>query len=162
MTSSLRTVPSTNFSRTPIAAAPLPPVLAPIERSPEPSYQAPARETYREPAPQPARVSPPRTSRPAAAVAPAAPTSVKYAAPLSAAPQSAPQSAPQPVAPAAPSASYRVVVENGYAASAQQVERDAFVRPSDGQVHVGSYRDPNTAQQRLEQLRRQGIPARIE
>ena len=158
MTSSLRTVPSTNFSRTPIAAAPLPPVLAPIERSPEPSYQAPARETYREPAPQPARVSPPRTSRPAAAVAPAAPTSVKYAAPLSA----APQSAPQPVAPAAPSASYRVVVENGYAASAQQVERDAFVRPSDGQVQVGSYRDPNTAQQRLEQLRRQGIPARIE
>jgi hypothetical protein len=55
-----------------------------------------------------------------------------------------------------------VVVENSYAASAQQVERDAYVRPSDGQVQVGSYRDSNVAQQRIEQLRRQGIPARIE
>jgi hypothetical protein len=55
-----------------------------------------------------------------------------------------------------------VVVENGYGASAQQVERDAYVRPSDGQVQVGSYRDPNAAQQRIEQLRRQGIPAKIE
>ena len=53
------------------------------------------------------------------------------------------------------------MVENGYAASAQQVEKNAFVRP-DGQVQVGSYRDPNAAQQSLEQLRRQGIPARIE
>jgi hypothetical protein len=53
-------------------------------------------------------------------------------------------------------------VENSYAASAQQIERDAYVRPSDGQVQVGSYRDPNAAQQRIEQLRRQGIPARIE
>jgi cell division protein FtsN len=42
------------------------------------------------------------------------------------------------------------------------VERDAYVRPSDGQVQVGSYRDSNVAQQRIEQLRRQGIPARIE
>lgn len=170
--SSLRTVPSVNFSRpTPIAAAPLPQVLAPIQRDPEPISRAnpPARETYREPASQPVRrVSPsgnssastPSRSAPAAPTAAAAPksaaparTAVKYAAPLSANPQTVP--------PSAPSASYRVVVENGYAASAQQVEKNAFVRP-DGQVQVGSYRDPNAAQQSLEQLRRQGIPARIE
>ena len=61
-----------------------------------------------------------------------------------------------------PSTSYRVVVENNYAASAQKVERDAYVRPSDGQVQVGSYRDANAAQHRIEHLRRQGIPARME
>jgi hypothetical protein len=165
--SSLRVVPSTNFPRsTAIAAAPLPPVLAPIQSDPEPISRAnpPARETYREPAPQPVRRANPRVSTPSvtrsapAATTPVTPsvaaparTSVRYAAPLSAAPQPAPQ----------PLTSYRVVVENGYAASAQQVERDAFVRP-DGQVQVGSYRDPNAAQQSLEQLRRQGIPARIE
>jgi cell division protein FtsN len=55
-----------------------------------------------------------------------------------------------------------VVVENNYAASAQQVFKDAYVRPSDGQVQVGAYRDPSSAQNRIEQLRRQGIPARIE
>ncbi len=175
----LRTVPSTSFSRpAPIAAAPLPQVLAPIQRDPEPRDRSvpAAREPYREPAPQPVRrVTPsPRVSTPASRTAPAAPkpvsapatpsvtapvrTSVKYAAPLSA----APQPAPQPLTSTVPNASYRVVVENSYAASAQQVERDAFVRPSDGQVQVGSYRDPNAAQQRLEQLRRQGIPARIE
>ena len=67
-----------------------------------------------------------------------------------------------PVNSGTPSTSYRVVVENNYASSAQNVERDAYVRPSDGQVQVGSYRDSNAAQQRIEQLRRQGIPARIE
>lgn len=170
--SSLRTLPSTNFFRSaPTATAPFSPVLAPIQREPEPSDRdnPPAREPYREPAPQPVRrVSPsgnssastPSRSAPAAPTAAAAPksaaparTAVKYAAPLSANPQNVP--------PSAPSASYRVVVENGYAASAQQVEKNAFVRP-DGQVQVGSYRDPNAAQQSLEQLRRQGIPARIE
>jgi cell division protein FtsN len=79
---------------------------------------------------------------------------VKYAEPLS--------SAATPAAAAPSSSSYRVVVENSYAASAQQIERDAYVRPSDGQVQVGSYRDANAAQQQIEQLRRQGIPARIE
>jgi hypothetical protein len=155
--SSLRTVPSTSLSRSDtIAAAPLPPFLAPIQRETEDlgdrANTAPAREIYREPAP--VRRSSPSAAR-SAEPAPAR-TSVKYAAPLSANPQ------PAPLTPSAPSNSYRVVVENGYAASAQQVERDAFVRPSDGQVQVGSYRDPNAAQQRLEQLRRQGIPARIE
>jgi hypothetical protein len=181
----LRTVPSTSIP--PLAVAPLPPSLAPIERSYNPSpsrnrsYEAPASNSsnnYSEP-----RKSAPRSSSPARTsaapstnyVAPsavpsalpsavlsaasittppsAARNSVKYAAPLS----SAPAAASTPVA-----SSYRVVVENSYAASAQQVERDAFVRPSDGQVQVGSYRDANAAQQRIEQLRRQGIPARIE
>ena len=164
--SSLRTLPSTNFFRSaPTAAAPFSPVLAPIQSEPEPSDRdnPPARETYREPTTQPVRrVSPSVNSSASTSTrsAPAEPTAaapartaVKYAAPLSATHQNVP--------PSVPSTSYRVVVESGYAASAQQVERNAFVRP-DGQVQIGSYRDPNAAQQSLEQLRRQGIPARIE
>ena len=165
----LRTVPSTSFPA--ISVAPLPPASMPFERSsnlPESrNYEAPA-PSYREPAPR-NLVSPPATpnraiSSPAtpttvyvtpiapAYVAPRNNSSVKYAAPLTSA----------PVNSGTPSTSYRVVVENNYAASAQKVERDAYVRPSDGQVQVGSYRDSNAAQQRIEQLRRQGIPARIE
>ncbi len=170
---SLRTVPPTALP--PISVAPLPPsnVAAPVDRSyspPSRTYE-PAPAPRSEPAPTPRRstassrpaaaparttvtVSPkPTTVRSAAIANPPAPrsnVSVKYAAPLSAAP-----------APSGNS-SYRIVVENSYAASAQQVERDAFVRPSDGQVQMGSFRDQNTAQQRIEELRRQGIPARIE
>ncbi len=164
----LRTVPSTALP--PISVSPLPPALAPAPA--ERSYSSPSRNydsapapSYSPPAPRPTTSkvnsslstnrSASTTSRadtnPALTtvyVTPRSNTAVKYAAPLSSAP--------------APSSSYRVVVENSYAASAQQVERDAYVRPSDGQVQVGSYRDPNAAQQRIEQLRRQGIPARIE
>ena len=166
----LRTVPSTSFPA--ISVAPLPPASMPFERSSNPpesrNYEAAQSQSYREPAPR-NLVSPPATpnraiSSPAAPttvyVTPIAPayvaprnnSSVKYAAPLTSA----------PVNSGTPSTSYRVVVENNYAASAQKVERDAYVRPSDGQVQVGSYRDSNAAQQRIEQLRRQGIPARIE
>ena len=166
----LRTVPSTSFPA--ISVAPLPPASMPFERSSNPpesrNYEAAQSQSYREPAPR-NLVSPPATSN-RAAITPATPTtvyvtpiapayvaprnnsSVKYAAPLTSA----------PVNSGTPSTSYRVVVENNYAASAQKVERDAYVRPSDGQVQVGSYRDSNAAQQRIEQLRRQGIPARIE
>ena len=177
----LRTVPSTSLP--PISVAPLPPALAPapVERSYSPpvsnrnyeSAPAPA-SSYRPPAPRPAtsKVAPAPSTAKATSTTPvsrantnsAAPTTVyvtprsntavKYAAPLS--------SAPAPAAPAPSSSSYRVVVENSYAASAQQIERDAYVRPSDGRVQVGSYRDPNAAQQQIEELRRQGIPARIE
>ena len=169
----LRTVPSTTL--TPISASPLPPVLAPapVERSyssPSRNYDSAPVPSYNPPAPRPktsktnsspstARSTSTTTSRndtnPAPTtvyVTPRSNTAVKYAAPLSSAPAPAP----------APSSSYRVVVENSYAASAQQVDRDAYVRPSDGQVQVGSYRDANAAQQRIEQLRSQGIPARIE
>ncbi|PZU97774.1 MAG: hypothetical protein DCE90_06755 [Pseudanabaena sp.] len=167
----LRTVPSAALP--PISVAPLAPAIAPIQRSYNPP-PAPVQRSYEEPAPArsyspPARRQEPvrvtraaaPTSRPAAA--PAAPTvaarsnppQVKYAAPLTA--------APAPASSAAPAASsYRVVVESSYAASAQQVEREAYIRPSDGQVQIGAYRDPNVAQQRIEELRRQGIPARIE
>lgn len=166
----LRTVPSTSFPA--ISVAPLPPASMPFERSSNPpesrNYEAAQSQSYREPAPR-NLVSPPATpnraiSSPAtpttvyvtpiapAYVAPRNNSSVKYAAPLTSA----------PVNSVTPSTSYRVVVENNYAASAQKVERDAYVRPSDGQVQVGSYRDSNAAQQRIEQLRRQGIPARIE
>jgi hypothetical protein len=174
----LRTVPSTSLP--PISVAPLPPALAPapVERSYSPpvsnrNYESAPASSYKAPAPRPAsKAAPAPTSAKATSTAPvsrtntnsAAPTTVyvtprpntavKYAAPLS--------SAPAPVAPAPTSSSYRVVVENSYAASAQQIERDAYVRPSDGRVQVGSYRDPNAAQQQIEQLRRQGIPARIE
>ena len=164
----LRTVPSTALP--PISVSPLLLAPAPAERS----YGSPSRN-YESAAPTPAYNPPAPRSTPSKAnnapstarstttttnltdsnsapttvyVTPRSNTAVKYAAPLSSSP--------------AASSSYRVVVENSYAVSAQQVERDAYVRPSDGQVQVGSYRDANAAQQRIEQLRRQGIPARIE
>jgi hypothetical protein len=173
----LRTVPSAPLPA--LSVAPLPPALAPLDRSytpaPAPRNEPVPTRAYSEPSSSPnppnrsssssrATRSPSAPARsPSVAatnvapivpeyVAPRSNTAVKYAAPLSA-----------PTAPApTPTSSYRVVVENSYAASAQQVEKDAYVRPSDGQVQVGSYRDPNAAQQRIEQLRRQGIPARIE
>jgi len=177
----LRTVPSTSFPA--ISVAPLPPASVPFERSSNPpesrNYEAPA-PSYREPAPRNSvrtaasnRTPSSTTTTPvyvtpiAPAVAPRNNSSVKYAAPLTSAPvNNAPvSSAPVNSTPAnsgTSSNSYRVVVENNYAASAQKVEPDAYVRPSDGQVQVGSYRDANAAQHRIEHLRRQGIPARIE
>ena len=153
-------VPSRTVPSTPTSVAPIPSALAPIDNS----YNAPVSRRSYEPDSAPVRTNfaeatPSRAT--SNSVVPTAPyvatrnssnsnNSVKYAAPLS--------SAPEPVT----SSSYRVVVENSYAASAQQVERDAYVRPSDGQVQMGSYRDANAAQQKIEQLRRQGIPARIE
>ena len=180
----LRTVPSTSFPA--ISVAPLPPASMPFERSSNPpesrNYEAPD-PSYREPAPR-NLVSPPATpnratSSPAtpttvyvtpiapAYVAPRDNSSVKYAAPLTSAPANSTPVSSAPVNSTSansgtPSTSYRVVVENNYAASAQKVERDAYVRPSDGQVQVGSYRDANAAQHRIEHLRRQGIPARME
>ena len=162
----LRTVPSASLPN--ISVAPLPTALAPapVERSysspsrnydsaPAPSYNPPAsRPTTSKVNSSPSTARSTATSEPTTVyVTPRSNTAVKYAAPLSSVPASA---------ASVPSSSYRVVVENSYAASAQQVERDAYVRPSDGQVQVGSYRDANAAQQRIEQLRRQGIPARIE
>ncbi|MCY7333599.1 MAG: hypothetical protein LH649_13305 [Pseudanabaena sp. CAN_BIN31] len=159
----LRTLPSTAFPS--ISVAPLPPALAPLERSysppaaresaPATSYSPPRSSTNRSNSPAKPTTAVDAPSVPAY-VAPRRNTAVKYAAPLS----SAPDSSTASVSPA-PS-SYRVVVETNYAASAQQVFKDAYVRPSDGQVQIGAYRDPSAAQNRIEQLRRQGIPARIE
>ena len=176
--SSLRTVPPINLSSA--SLAPLPPALAPVESgytAPERSYEAPvppssrssgssprpttnSRSTYTQPAKTYTAASsslnnPPNNASSSDYVAPRS-NAVKYADPLS----SAPVVMSETTAPSN-NGSYRVVVENGYGASAQQIERDAYVRP-DGQVQVGSYRDPNAAQQRIEQLRRQGIPAKID
>ena len=175
----LRTLPSTVFPS--ISVAPLPPALAPLERSyspPEPvrqNYESPA-PSYSSPAPRSSTSRSSSSNSPASStsqpktayVAPKAPvyvaprsnTTVKYAPPLSSAPAPS-ASAPVSVS-AAPSTSYRVVVENNYAASAQQAFKDAYVRPSDGQVQIGAYQNPSAAQNRIEQLRRQGIPARME
>lgn len=180
----LRTVPSASFPS--LSVAPLPSALAPLERSytpaPAPRNEPVPSRAYNELSSSPAERGSPTnnasaTRSPAASSnrnssitnnsvaanaasnTPSVPadaasrgnTVVKYAAPLT-----------TTTANSAPASSYRVVVENSYAASAQQIEKDAYVRPSDGQVQVGSYRDQNAAQQRIEQLRRQGIPARIE
>lgn len=183
----LRTVPPINLSN--LAVAPLPPALAPVDSgytAPERSNEAPVspsssrrssrssaarstatpRATYTESANTYAAARSSATSSSSISpnnasgsdyVAPRRNNSVKYAAPLSASPMVSSE-----IAAPTNNDSYRVVVENGYGANAQQVERDAYVRPSDGQVQVGSYRDPNAAQQRIEQLRRQGIPAKID
>jgi|GEM_PF-599231 len=177
----LRTVPSTNFSG--VAVSPLPPALAPStyntpeRNAPERSDDTPVATPYNTRASSRSSANTSRSTTTARSgyieptntyiaptnssssdyVAPRRNNSVKYAAPLSASPVDTSET----VAPTS-NGSYRVVVENGYGANAQQIERDAYVRPSDGQVQVGSYRDPNAAQQRIEQLRRQGIPAKIE
>jgi hypothetical protein len=125
--------------------AALPSPLAPIENI------DPPRANESAPKPKSAPVANPPMSRETVAPTSVAPRnnndSVKYAAPITSAPVNS---------------SYRVVVENSYAANAQQIERDAYIRPSDGQVQMGSYKDANSAQQKIEQLRRQGIPARID
>ncbi|NJK60589.1 MAG: hypothetical protein HC918_10585 [Oscillatoriales cyanobacterium SM2_1_8] len=56
---------------------------------------------------------------------------------------------------------YTIVAPPNFAAQARQVEQDAFVRPQDGQVQLGAYRDPVAAQQRIAELRSQGIPAEL-
>ncbi|MEE3715970.1 hypothetical protein V2H45_04320 [Tumidithrix elongata RA019] len=165
----LRSLPNANLS-----SSSLPPVSS--------SYETPRAlrpvESYLEPVPQPTtRSRPQQTSRPVAqpttrpssnvavrnvptpapvqTSAPNVETSVpstfppvKYSAPISS------------VSTANSGSNYRVVVDGSYASKVQQVEKDAFVR-SDGQTQVGAYQDVNAARQRAEQLRRQGIPARV-
>jgi hypothetical protein len=173
----LRTVPNVNLSASapPIAMAPVP--AAPIYREPAPaprsaprSVSPAVRVTQPSAAPRPASTpnrgnsvsnSSGNSETPVPPVRSSVSSSVRYAAPLSTVPSNsatASVSAPTP----SNSTSYRVVVDHTYAVSAQQVERNAFVRPSDGKVQIGSYRDANAAQQQIEDLRRQGIPARIE
>jgi len=53
---------------------------------------------------------------------------------------------------------YAIVVPNRYLAEGKQVEKEAFVRNNDGQVQLGSFRDAESAQRRIEELRKQGIP----
>ncbi len=80
---------------------------------------------------------------------------VRYGAPLTSLPMATESATTRP-------SSYRVSVDSEYAQQAQKVQPDAFTRSSDGQTQLGSYRDPNAAAQRVEELRRQGIPAKVE
>jgi len=69
-----------------------------------------------------------------------------------------------PIAPTpkpAPTTAYTIVAPPNFASQARQIEQDAFVRPQDGQVQLGAYRDPMAAQQRIAELRSQGIPAEL-
>jgi hypothetical protein len=60
-----------------------------------------------------------------------------------------------------PTSAYTIVAPPSFANQARQIEQDAFVRPQDGQVQLGAYRDPMAAQQRIAELRSQGIPAEL-
>jgi hypothetical protein len=53
---------------------------------------------------------------------------------------------------------YAIVAPNRYMTEGKQVEKEAFIRPSDGQIQLGSFRDAESAQRRIEELRKQGIP----
>lgn len=107
----------------------------------------------------PLPITNPVINRPANLDAPA----VRYAEPISAAPRPAPAPVkPIYVPPASTSQGYKVVVENSYVNQVQQVEKDAYVRPSDGKLQLGAYQDAGAAQQRAAELRQQGIPARVD
>jgi hypothetical protein len=115
-------------------------------------------------------VSTPAKSRPVSEPANSIP--VQYAPLLSA--ESAPA---KPVAPTRaiappvrststpvrnPGTVHKVVVDQNYANQAQQIDQNAYVRPSDGKLQVGAYQDASAAQQRIDELRRQGIPAQLD
>jgi hypothetical protein len=53
---------------------------------------------------------------------------------------------------------YAIVAPNRYLAEGKQVEKEAFIRNNDGQIQLGSFRDAESAQRRIEELRKQGIP----
>jgi hypothetical protein len=69
---------------------------------------------------------------------------------------------PQPTVTRKGTSSHRVVVDATYSSQVQQIRQEAYIRPDDGKVQVGAYQDVNAAQQQVEELRRQGIPARVE
>ncbi len=81
---------------------------------------------------------------------------VRYSSPISAA---STNNAPEP--PARPAnVGYKVVAPTSYLPKAQAVDKDAYVRPT-GEVQLGAYQNPKAAQQRAEDLRRQGIPVQV-
>lgn len=137
----------------------------PIAPAPPPAaiYNPPAPERPA-PAPEPPQVDPEPAPAPPPAVEPAA------IAPPPAAPES------QAAAPSSPEASaseasgqydYKVVTEyNGDPAleQAQKVVPDAYVRNfSDGaRIQLGAFDDPGKADALVEQLAKEGIPAKVE
>jgi hypothetical protein len=163
-TTSLRSLPTSGLSTNlPPVSYDTPKALRPIESYSEP-YTAPSPASTPSSTRSNAQTRPSVQTRPTTSVAAkTAPTSapvlpyipsttpqVKYSAPISS------------VTPAANNngGNHRVVVDGNYATQVQQVHKDAFVR-SDGQAQVGAYQDINTARQRANELRRQGIPARV-
>jgi hypothetical protein len=120
----------------------------------------------------PNRVSTPAQSRAVSSSSDSIP--VQYA-PLLSADSASPNTpaAPAPtrvIAPPAPSSStpvnnnsvHKVVVDQSYANQTQQIDQNAYVRPSDGKLQVGAYNDATAAQQRINELRSQGIPAQLD
>jgi hypothetical protein len=82
---------------------------------------------------------------------------VRYSSPISAAPTN-----PVPETPARPTnVGYKVVAPTSYLTKAQSVDKEAYVRPS-GEVQLGAYQNAKAAQQRADDLRRQGIPVQVE
>jgi SPOR domain len=53
---------------------------------------------------------------------------------------------------------YAIVAPTRYLAEGRQVEKEAFIRSKDGQIQLGSFRDAESAQRRIDELRQQGIP----
>jgi hypothetical protein len=158
-TSPLRSLPNSGLSSNLPAVSYDPPrALRPVEPYSEPpTYSPPTQSSTSRPAPKPAARPSAVAARNIPAPAPVLPyipsttPAVKYSAPISTVKAN----------PPAPSGNnYRVVVDGSYASRVQQVEKDAFVR-SDGQAQVGAYQDVNVARQRANELRRQGIPARV-
>ncbi|NJK35354.1 MAG: hypothetical protein HC919_10600 [Oscillatoriales cyanobacterium SM2_2_1] len=129
----------------PIRFRPLQPP-APPQPAPEVSVRALPRPTARPPAPSEPKPQP-------AAVETLPPA--QYAPPVQVAPL-------PPQVPSTGTSSHRVVVDANYSSQVQQIRQDAYVRPDDGKVQVGAYQDVSAAQQQAEELRRQGIPARVE
>ncbi len=120
---------------------------APVRES-APAYMPPASEPYVAPAPQPAAIP---ASRPAPESAPV------YASPA----------APAPIAQApAPANRYYVVTEytgDPSLSQARQAIGDAYVRNFDdgAKVQMGSFGDSASAEQMVQQLQQQGVPAQV-
>ncbi|WP_019501739.1 hypothetical protein [Pseudanabaena sp. PCC 6802] len=131
-----------------------------------PSATSPAKTAgITSPTPITPQALPPLKSSPTVGLPP-----VRYTAPISAAPSDANSSsnvtsapvAPAPVAPApAKSAGYKIVAPTRYLTKVQEIDKEAYVRPS-GEVQLGAYQNSKAAQQRADELRRQGIPVQVE
>lgn len=127
-----------------------------------PSATSPAKTAgVTSPTPITPQALPPLTkSSPTAGLPP-----VRYTAPISAAPSDVNSSSnvtPAPVAPApAKSTGYKIVAPTRYLPKVQEIDKEAYVRPS-GEVQLGAYQNSKAAQQRADELRRQGIPVQVE
>jgi hypothetical protein len=130
-----------------------------------PSSTSPAKTAgTTSPTPITPQALPPLKSSPTAGLPP-----VRYTAPISAAPSDVNSSSnsssnvsPAIAAPVpAKSAGYKIVAPTRYLSKVQEIDKEAYVRPS-GEVQLGAYQSSKAAQQRADELRRQGIPVQVE